>query len=269
MAGDTFSKRFGYSGLQQAEIQIREDAPPFVREALVQIAYDVGLGPSSLREIVCRLLRVRPSPYNWSAPNVSQEVDQLLDAADWYRVYDFVEAVYQDLVGSGRDDLAARWQDEVNGFFQERGVGWQLVEGSLEVREAEGFEASTRGAVEALEESGQKTASSELHEAIRDLSRRPDPDVTGAIQHGMAALECVAREVTGDSRSTLGQIIAKFPDAIPKPLDVAIDKAWGYASEKARHVKEGGAADRDEAVLVVGLVASVSTYLTRKAERNR
>jgi hypothetical protein len=193
------------------------------------------------------------------------EVDELLADAEWFRVYDFIETVFHDLL-EFRPERAGEWQDKLNEFFIEKGVGWQLVGGKLQVRGSEGFENAVRGAVEVLEGDGQQTASSELHEAIRDLSRRPTPDATGAVQHGMAALECVAREVTGDKKATLGKIIATFPDKLPKPLDEAVEKAWGYASERARHVREGGAADRDEAELIVGLAAVVSTYLIRKSE---
>lgn len=190
-----------------------------------------------------------------------------LHNAAWYRVYDFVEAVYRYAteVWQQLERLATAWQREVNDYFFETGVGWQLVDGSLEIRGSEGFEAVTRGAVEALGEGGQKTASSELHEALQDLSRRPEPDLTGAVQHAMAALECVAREATGNRKATLGKIIKKFPEAIPKPLDDAVEAAWGYASNRARHILEGGATDIDEAELIVGIAATVSTYLARKS----
>ena len=115
-----------------------------------------------------------------------------------------------------------------------------------------------------LTSTGLRTAQQELHEALMDLSRRPDPDISGAIQHSMAALECVAREVTGNPRATLGEIIKRNPGLIPKPLDDAVAKAWGYASEHARHIREGRMPSYEEAELVVGLCASVSTYLVKK-----
>jgi len=52
----------------------------------------------------------------------------------------------------------------------------------------------------------------ELHEALDDLSRRPEPDLTGAIQHAMAALECVASDTYGNPKATLGDIIKRYPD---------------------------------------------------------
>lgn len=66
---------------------------------------------------------------------------------------------------------------EVNGFFREAGIGWQLINGRVEVRGEEAFERTIARARDAIAETGRVTATSELHEAIADLSRRPEPDV--------------------------------------------------------------------------------------------
>ena len=39
---------------------------------------------------------------------------------------------------------------------------------------------------------------------------------------------------------------------------------WGYASNEARHVKEGRQPTRDEAEFVVGVAAVIATCLTKK-----
>ena len=80
----------------------------------------------------------------------------------------------------------------------------------------------------------------------------------------MASLECVARDLTGDPRANLGEILKKQSDLIPKPLDEAVKKAWGYASEHARHIREGRNPSLEEAELIVGICASVTTYLIKK-----
>ena len=51
---------------------------------------------------------------------------------------------------------------------------------------------------------------------------------------------------------------------IPKPPDDAVSKAWGYASEHARHMREGRESSYEEAKLTVGICAAVSTYLFKK-----
>ncbi len=68
------------------------------------------------------------------------------------------------------------------------------------------------------------------------------------------------------AKATLGEIMKRYPDIVPRPLDVAIEKAWGYASENARHVREGRESTFEEAELVVGMVAALATYLARKHE---
>ena len=152
----------------------------------------------------------------------------------------------------------------MNKYFQHAGIGWQLVDGRIQTRGPETFEAPVHRAREELEEAKRPTASREIDEALQDLSRRPTADLTGAIHHGMGALECVARDVTGDAKATLGEILKKRPDLLPKPLDKALAQVWGYASQKARHLREGGEPGRDEAELVVGLAALTATYLSRK-----
>lgn len=101
------------------------------------------------------------------------------------------------------------------------------------------------------------TSQSEIKEAITDLSRRPIPEITGSIQHSLAALECVCREVTRDKKATLGTLINDHPNIVPKPLDDAIKKIWG-ASEQGRHPSY------EEAELLVYLSASLCVYLTNK-----
>ena len=80
----------------------------------------------------------------------------------------------------------------------------------------------------------------------------------------MAALECAAREICGDKKSTLGEILKRCKPLIPKPLDKSIAKAWVFASEMGRHLREGRDPTFEEAELIVGLCASLSVYLMKK-----
>jgi hypothetical protein len=91
-------------------------------------------------------------------------------------------------------------------------------------------------------------------------------DLRDAVIHAAGCLECVARDVTGDKKATLGEIIKKHPGLVPRPLDTAIEKMWGYASNEARHVAEGQQPGREEAGLMVGIAATMATYLSKKAD---
>lgn len=258
---DAFSRRHGFTA-KQGEITIRDDAPPEVRDAILKIAEgELELGPGTIRDVLCTVLRKVPDKSNWSPyPNIWEECQWLMKDAPWYKVYDFVEALYRILAKHFRPN-AERWEETINDYFVEAGVGWRLTDGQIETRGPEAFETSVDSARAALESAGLPTASSEIHEALRDLSRRPDPDLTGAMHHAMAALECTARDATGDVRATLGEILKRHPNVVPKPLDEALGRMWGYASEVARHVREGRTPSREEAELVVGVAASTCNYL--------
>ncbi len=263
----SFSKRYGYR-TQPREITVWEDAPEALRHFVLSTAIEMDYGPSALRDAICSVLRVRPNPNNWSAyPNIWEEAEGLVHGCDWFKFYDFVEKVYQGIFKrwsnyGETENRAEHFQNELNEFFVDEGIGWQLIEGEIVARGTEAFESNVHGAVAALETAGRMTARDEIHEALIDLSRRPEADLTGAVQHAMAALECVARDACGDERATLGEIVKRYPGTIPKPLDESVAKAWGYASEVARHIREGRKPQRREVELIVGLAATVATYLS-------
>jgi hypothetical protein len=258
---ERFSKRYGCRSASEPDVTVRYDAPDELRNAVVAIAYEAGGTPNKLRALVCGVLRKRPDASNWSEyPNVDNEVRDLLADCEWFHVYDVIEALAESELRAGKDTF----NDEMNGFFVENGIGWKIEDGRLEIRGPEVFERTVRNAERHLGDAGLNAAENELQEAVRDLSRRPSPDVTGGIQHSMAALECVMRTVCGDPKATLGELLKRNRERVPRPLDAALEKIWGYASENARHVKEGTPPSIEEAELAVGIVAAAATYLVSK-----
>lgn len=258
---DRFSDRHGYRGAA-AEITVHEDAPDRLRYAIPLIAKDIGMSPSAMRRIICQELLVPPDPNNWSEyPNIDEEVVGLIAECPWYKVYDIAEALCGALA-QGFNGNSSRFVDRLNKFFVENGIGWQMDGEQIAYRGSEAFTGATQEAVEILEQTGRSAAAGEIHEALRDISRRPEPDITGAIQHACAAMEATARDVMSDT-ATFGAL-AKSLD-LPKPLDSAAEKLWGYASNNARHGLEGRQVDTPEAELIVSVACTICTYLAKRA----
>ncbi|WP_095203526.1 AbiJ-NTD4 domain-containing protein [Mesorhizobium carmichaelinearum] len=254
---EPFSERHGYSG-PDAEITIREDAPENLRFAVVQIGYGAGKGWKWIREVVCGVLFEMPNSNNWSESNVRNEVLGLVADCPWFKVYDIAEAIWREL--DPDFESQDRYREELNRFFREKGIGWKLEEHKgLVFRGHEGFASVTAKAVEVLALSDRSTAANEIREALADLSRRPDPDRTGAIQHAIAALEATARHITGQPKLNLGQLVNELN--IPKPLDQAVEKLWGFGSQYGRHLREGEMPRDDEAELVVSVACAVCIFL--------
>jgi hypothetical protein len=260
-----FSERYGLTP-SDAPITIRNDAPGWLRTAVIAFAYQVQIRPSYLRGIICRTL-MEPPDYSKvkEFPDIDNEVKTLLTRVDWFQVYNIIEAIASWLASSEKPGLLDLFTQRMNQAFRLKGVGWQLVDGRIEIRGEESFEASVRTAITATQETGRPVAGRELHEALSDLSKRPSPDITGAIQHAMAALECVAKDVTGETKPTLGEWVKNNPSVFPQPIGGAIEKLWGYSSQYGRHVQEGKPADYIEAELVVGLAGALVLYLIKKA----
>ncbi len=163
---------------------------------------------------------------------------------------------------------------EVNDFFEDQNVTWQLhtvpvlglkdtaiVAPEIVYRGDDAFEMTIRNAKQAVASSEQRTSAQELAEAIHDLSRRPDADLTGAVQHAMAALECFARQIVGERTLTLGVLVKQYPDRFPAPLGEIVSKLYGFACDRGRHVSEGRTPSGADAQFLVSVAAAVITLL--------
>ncbi|MBS1652421.1 MAG: hypothetical protein JSU07_10460 [Bacteroidetes bacterium] len=258
---ETFSRRQGLFSLKEKEITVREDAPEGLRGFIKMAFYDLNKNPSDLRKITSRVLKTPPDSNNWSEfPNIDWEVGQHLESCEWYLVYDIIEVIIQKLNPKEKE----LFTKEINEYFITNGIGWKIINGQVETRGDEVFETAVKTVVSVLDVAKLQTAKTEIREALNDLSRRPTPDITGAIQHSLACLECVTREYTGDKKSTLGDLMKKYPGVIPSPLDQAVTKIWGFTSEQGRHLREGEAPEYLEAELVVEVTSAIATYLGKK-----
>jgi hypothetical protein len=268
---DTFSRRFGYSAAQSDnEIATREDATEHFRHAVVRLAKKLGTTPSRIRETVCDVLLRAPNPQNWGGENVWEEVVDLVEHCPWPKVYEIAEAIYNLYSQGGYRDHALNYQTELNDFMVEAGVGWKLVDGRFEFRGPAEFENSIAQAEELAVAQGYPDAASEFREAVADLSRRPKPDITGAIQHSLTGLECVVRSIVGNQKATLGELLKKEKETLnlPAPIETILEKAWGHASEVGRHVREGRMPTLEEAELLVAISSAAARFLLARQESN-
>ena len=264
----SFSERNGYS-TAEPEITIREDAPDVLRGAIPIAATHAGMEFLKLRYVVCQALAISADIRgNWSAPNVLNEVQQALEECEWFEIYEAIESIAHSLLKqppSHFDQEAPLevFSRDINKVLRKHGIGWQLIGCQIEMRGSEVFEMAVREGRDELWKAGKHTTANELHEALRDLSRRPNPELTGAIQHGIAALECLSKDMTG-SKDTLGTLVNRNPALFPPPLGDAISKLYGFVSNNGRHLNEGGEPSFEEAELVVGLSGVLCRYLGRK-----
>jgi len=258
-----FSDRYGYAARPAVDPSdlLREAAPEGVRVGFLSM-FEKLLSPGGLRAIVCKVLRKRPDPDNWSAyPNIWNEVQDLVHRAPWPKFYDIVEATVSSLERYERPQIT----EDINTLFADENLAWHVVEGEVVLRTGDVSDEVVAHAIDALEEANRPTAASELRKAMAALSKKPDPDTRDAVRSALGAMEALARDITGDRKSTLGEILkAKGKDLLAPPLPQAFAQIWGYASDVARHVDEQREPTLEEAVFVVGVVGSAIALLSRR-----
>jgi hypothetical protein len=248
-------------------IEIRGDAP----ERFRQYAFDAikhfypyeSLAPDfvhvSLGKLPPDVSRSRYAPGAWDLAHYA------IFEAPWFKVYDLIELFYAKLRGAKDKEPAMTFLNLTNTFFEDFGYAYRLEsQGDLVYRGDEAFESAVGTAKISLESAGLVTAAAEIHEALQDLIKRPSPDLTGAIQHAIAGLECAANQVSGESGFELGRLLKKRQDLFPQPLGTVLSQMYGYASNNGRHLNEGQEPDFAEAELIVGVAATAATYLARK-----
>jgi hypothetical protein len=277
MVKSKFSERHNLE--QPVDIKYRDELPARLQEVLVDILVKfVGA------KVVMDTARVLFDPFGIASfprrfPGVGmsvhdiahREVEVLKADAEWHQLYDLAEKIFENLdfyeeenrhPGSDEELRAYPLQQQVTKFFEHAGIGWKMHGGQIMSRSDAAFEASIDDAQRLLEATGRQTAASELREAISALSRRPAPNLSGAVFHAMAAMEAFARDVTGLPKATPGEIVKKRPTLFPKPLDQVLVGLWGYSSNNARHASEGKGPSRREAELVVRLAAALIVYVS-------
>jgi hypothetical protein len=132
---------------------------------------------------------------------------------------------------------------------------------SLEAQEGEEDRVDRISVAGLLEKAEHGATLRELREAYSDLSKSPNPDLTGVVQHSMAALECTAKMIAGSTKGTLGDVLKKGTLKVPPSLSAMLSKAWGFASDHGRHVHDGKPVSYSEAELMLALAEAVIVYL--------
>jgi hypothetical protein len=242
-----------------------EEAPQGLRYFLLKFFEQKYRGyPGQAAEILENFLRqpgLRGKFHNPYDPNAWTKFYGYIEGFEWWQVYDLIEEIFA--AEASRDNRLG-FVRKVNDVLAEENCCWRMnYSGEIVYEGSESFEAAVKTATSILAAVGRNTAKDEMNKAVQNLSKRPHPDLTGAVQHAMVALECVARDVCGATNVTLGDVIKRHPDKFPRPVGDAVSKLYGFASERGRHITEGGEPDQKEVELIVGIAATVATYLSR------
>lgn len=266
---DSFSQRHGLAGPPPGTL-IRDEVPISFRRFVVDLPHvHVGIEIQEMHNVVCDVMQVWPDeklpPY--------YDYKRYIQNCEWFRIYEIIEGLYVCLCGRDyHSPFLSEFVEVINSAFVAMNIGWQLdYSGKVVMRGDEAFERTIN--IAGSELTNRQSARTRIQEAIDDLSRRPDPDLPGAISHAFAALECIIgdieytpEEIRTNTRHTFGTFLLRHADLFPsEDFKEGFRRLWTYANnEGSRHGKEGIEPAQDDAELIVSLAAALVTYLNRK-----
>jgi len=152
-------------------------------------------------------------------PSVTDLIRSWFFKWDWYEVYDFVEALAQELEGICQKKFIffvnSHLESEMSAY---RFVGDEIGEftSTTEIEAIEGAIADTHGL---------QAVQAHLREALVKLTDRKSPDYRNSIKESISAVEAMCQLIVGE-RATLGDALKKLKD-VGVNLHPALVQAWG------------------------------------------
>ena len=142
---------------------------------------------------------------------------------NWYKVYDFLEAIHSRMTPGEQTHFEAA----INACSLERGVGWKLVDGQVVMRGTEAFETVVR-----KRSAPWRKRTDRRQQAMFTRPCWLSLDVPRLTQPAQFTTRWERwrpwhANLTGNPRETLGEIIRRNPDLLPRPLNYGTFAALG------------------------------------------
>jgi hypothetical protein len=271
MSDAPFSRRQGITGPPVGTL-IRSEIPPSIRLALYNtLRKGVFFNEHSfdLFNLVYSALQVLP-PHVVTFENGWLAARQRIFECEWFQFLNLVEEIYKHLLKRDRNYTGARaripedFGAMINELFSEGDIGWQLASGRVFLRGNDAFEHTINNSVAVLEEDEKPTAAGHLRFALSALSARPKANTSGAVTHATSAVECVLGEITTGKKKGLSDYLQENPGLFHPALKEGLGKIYAYASDVARHGKEGTEPASEDAEFAFAACAAVCTLLMKK-----
>lgn len=165
--------------------------------------------------------------YGWS--DFQRYIREWFFEAEWYEIYDFIEALLDELNGSVKSSLIHL----LNNFLQMEMSAFRIVEDRVaEITNAE----EIAGIEDAIQQSDALApVKAHLQDALAKLTDRKSPDFRNSIKESISAVEALCQRITGDRSASLGKALKRLSDAgvnLHPTLESAWSKLYGYTSDE-------------------------------------
>ena len=274
-----FSERYGY--VKPSEVIIRERITPEIQNAICSCfdRLEKRISQDEYKQINRYLwvyfLNKREHDFDITKQWWYRVATHcfLADDIEWYIILDLVEFVVKYIFKNSTSSniyYLKNFVNDLNSEFARLNFAYRIVDQEIvEITSEEEIKTVET----ALSESG-VTVSHHLNEALKLLSKRPEPDSRNSIKESISAVEAFCREKTGEN--TLGRALDKLESngiVIHKMLKDAIEKLYAYTNQKDTGIRHALMEDDgkyvpslDEAIFMLVTSSSFINYLGKKAQ---
>ena len=274
-----FSERYGY--VKPSEVIIRERITPEIQNAICSCfdRLEKRISQDEYKQINRYLwvyfLNKREHDFDITKQWWYKVATHcfLADDLEWYIILDLVEFVVKYIFKNSTSSniyYLKNFVNDLNSEIARLNYAYRIVDQEIvEITSEEEIKTVET----ALSESG-VTVSHHLNEALKLLSKRPEPDSRNSIKESISAVEAFCREKTGEN--TLGKALDKLESngiVIHKMLKDAIEKLYAYTNQKDTGIRHALMEDDgkyipslDEAIFMLVTCSSFINYLGKKAQ---
>jgi hypothetical protein len=202
-----------------------------------------------------------------------QKIKDWFYGAQWYEVYDVVEAFAGVLSGllNARESNAFRLA--CNQVLENKSSGYRFVGDEIAPITSEVEIAAIEQTLHLSETHGLPGVNEHLKSALEKLSDKKNPDYRNSIKESISAVESICKMVSGRLRASLPDAIKALKDkgiTIHPALEQGVGKIYAYTSDAdgIRHaMTDQSTCDFDDAKYILVSSSAFVNYLIGKATK--
>ncbi len=159
--------------------------------------------------------------------NFVEKIREYFFHVDWYEVYNLLEFVVSNGMKNEGDELI----DACNQVLERENSAYRFVgQQIVEITSQEEINEIETAITNAEPYAGAKT---HLATALKLMSDKIHPDYRNSIKESISAVESLAKVITGNDKTTLGDILKQFEKSkkIHSALSQGFSKLYGYTSD--------------------------------------
>ena len=183
----------------------------------------------------------------------------------WVRIYDLVEFVVQAPTSIINDSQHTDLVAEFNMVLEREHAAFRIVDGLVipitSKEEIESIETASNAPFDSVKK--------HIHQALVLLSDRENPDYRNSIKESISAVESLAKEITGNSKGTLGQLTSDLN--LHPAFSEGLNKLYGFTSN-AKGIRHGGTGqllepDQSTARFMLIICSAFVNYIIQQQNR--